>query len=466
MMQRVASWIIAVSPETLRPFWLRLHSSSLGARLARGSFWMVMGAVVSRTLGLLSAIILARILGKIPFGELGIIQSTVGLFGAFAGLGIGITATKYVAESRELEPARCGRVIGFSLNAAVAGGSLAGLGLVLFGGWLAAQTLAAPQLAPMLRAGAGLVVFGALQGAYLGALSGFEAFKRVSWVNWIASLVGVPLAVVATLLAGLEGAVWAMVLQAALGCAFAHWALAKETAKAGVKISFALNPKEWGMLWRFTLPAFLSTLLATPAGWFSRTLLVNQQGGYAEAALVSAANQWMNLVNFLPWTMGGVLVPIFANLYATNRRADFTRLLRHNLRLNAGIGLAVAIPLMLFAPRILGFYGPGFGEGTYIFILTMICGLFIAFNNLFSRAMQSAGKAWIDLTSNGVWALMVVAGSWLLVHRYKGLGLVMAHTVAAITLMVWQWLVVRRFLKDRGAGTSPAGPTSALKKIP
>jgi len=281
-------------------------------------------------------------------------------------------------------------------------------------------------------------------------------------VNWISSLIGVPLAVVGTLLAGLNGAVWAMILQAALGCVFGHWALTKETARTGVKISFALSHEEWSMLWRFTLPAFLSTLLATPAGWFSRTLLVNQPGGYGEAALVSAANQWMNLVNFLPWTMGGVLVPIFANLYATGRYAEFTKLLRHNLLLNAGVALAVAIPLMFLSSWILGFYGPGFSEGIPIFILTMILGLFVAFNNLFSRAMQSAGRAWIDLTSNALWALVILAGSWPLVHFYKGFGLVGAHTLAAIALMIWQWLVVRRLLRRASQETSPAGSLSAI----
>jgi O-antigen/teichoic acid export membrane protein len=449
-MQRVASWIIAVSPESLRPYWLRLRSSSLAARLVRGTFWTVTGAIIGRGLGLLSSIILARILGKVPFGELGIIQSTVGLFGAFAGLGIGITATKYVAELRETEPSRCGRVIGFSLSAALVGGSMAGLGLILFGGWLAVHTLAAPQLGSLLRAGAALVVLSALQGAYLGALTGFEAFKQTAWVNWMSSLLGVPLAVGGTLWFGLTGAVWALILQTALGCILGHFALVKEMVKANVKISFALSLHEGSMLWRFTLPVFISTLLATPAGWFSRTLLVNQPGGYAETALVSAANQWMNLVNFLPWTMGGVLVPIFANLYASNRRADFMKLLRNNFILNAGVGLAVAVPLMLFAPIILGFYGPGFEEGTSIFIVTMICGLFVTLNNLFSRAMQSAGKAWIDLTSTGLWALVVAAGSWPLVHFYKGLGLVMAHTVAAVALLIWQWLFVRRLLRREG----------------
>jgi O-antigen/teichoic acid export membrane protein len=448
-MHRVASWILSILPGPLRQLWFRVRASPLVHRLAHGTFWMVTGNVIARLLGLVSSIILARILGKVPFGELGTIQSTVGLFGVFAGLGIGITATKYVAEYRELQAGRCGRVIGFSLAAALAGGILASLGLLVFGSWLATHTLAAPQLASTLRVGAGLVIFGSLQGAYLGALAGFEAFKKVCWVNFISSLIAVPLSVVGALYAGLDGAVWALVLQTVLGCVFGHVALLQETAKAGMKISLGFHPDEWAMLWRFTLPAFLSTMLATPAGWFSRTLLVNQHGGYAEAALVSAANQWMNLVNFLPYTMGGVLVPIFANLYAAGRRDEFMKLLRRNVWLNIGVALAMALPLILLSSLVMGLYGPGFNDrnGIAIFVVSMTCAVVTAINNLLSRTMQSAGRAWIDLTSNGLWALMIILGSVLLIHAYKGIGLVSTQVFAAVVQVFWQWLVVSRLLR-------------------
>ncbi len=408
---------------------------------------MVTGTMITKLLGLVSSIILARMLGKVPFGELATIQSTVGLFGAYTGVGIGITATKYVAEYRELQAERCGRVIGFSLAAALVGGILASLGLLLFGGWLAAHTLAAPELAPMLRIGAGLVIFGSLQGAYLGALTGFEAFKQVCWVNLISSVLAVPLIVAGASWHGLQGAVWALVLQIVLGCAFGHVALIKAAANAGVKISLGYHPDEWVMFWRFTVPTLLANLLSTPAGWFSRTVLVNQPGGYAQNALVGAANQWLNLVNFLPYTMGGVLVPIFANLYATGRRDDFMKLLRQNLLLNAAVALSVALPLMLCSYFILGFYGPAFHDGVAIFVVYMLCGALMAINELLSRTMQSAGRAWTVLTSNGFWALLMVLGSIWLIPPYKGLGVVVTQTAAGVGLLIWQWVVVRKVLK-------------------
>jgi len=314
-------------------------------------------------------------------------------------------------------------------------------------GWVMSAS-PAPHLAPLLRAGAGLVVFG--------ALSGFEAFKRVAWVNWVGSLAGLPAVVIGAMIAGLEGAVWGMVLQTAIGCALAHRALAAETAKAGVRISWTINAQGWTVLWRFTLPALISTLLATPAGWLSRAMLLNLDGGYAEMALVNAANQWMNLVQFLPFIMGSVLVPMFASLHAAGRPEELRKLLRYNLLLNAAVTLALGLPLVLLVRPILAWYGPGFGEGATIFNLTMLACVFLALNNLMSRTMQSTGRAWWDLISNALWAAVVLFLSWWLVPRHRGNGLIGAHALAAVALLAWQFGLVH-FLLMR-SDTVRAGP--------
>jgi len=57
-------------------------------------FWSMAGAVISRGLMLVASIFVARMLGKTGFGELGMIQSTVGMFGVFAGFGLGLNCNK------------------------------------------------------------------------------------------------------------------------------------------------------------------------------------------------------------------------------------------------------------------------------------------------------------------------------------------------------------------------------------
>jgi len=73
------------------------------------------------------------------------------MFGAFAGLSLGLTATKHVAEFRRIDPLRAGRVM--ALSGIVAFGSAALVATVCFvlAPWLSAHVLAAPGLANLLR---------------------------------------------------------------------------------------------------------------------------------------------------------------------------------------------------------------------------------------------------------------------------------------------------------------------------
>ena len=48
-------------------------------------FWTFAGTVISRGLMFVATVAVARILGKTAYGELGMIQSTVGMFSVFAG---------------------------------------------------------------------------------------------------------------------------------------------------------------------------------------------------------------------------------------------------------------------------------------------------------------------------------------------------------------------------------------------
>jgi O-antigen/teichoic acid export membrane protein len=102
------------SPSALHPMLRRVEASDIGSRFAKGVFWSVAGTVVSRGLMLAATILVARMLRKTAYGELGMIQSTVGMLGTFAGFGLGLTATKHVAEYRRTDPERAGRIIGLS----------------------------------------------------------------------------------------------------------------------------------------------------------------------------------------------------------------------------------------------------------------------------------------------------------------------------------------------------------------
>src|ERR1035437_1760311 len=157
-------------------------ADSLRGRFARGAVWSLIGAVISQGSNLAASVITARLLGREQFGEYGMIQSTVGMLGVFAGLGLGVTATKYVAEFRTLNPERAGRIIALGCAVAIVLGGLLALCLLAYAPVLAAKTLHAPGLADELRIASLLLFFNALNGAQTGALSGLEALDRKSVV--------------------------------------------------------------------------------------------------------------------------------------------------------------------------------------------------------------------------------------------------------------------------------------------
>src|SRR5258708_12805579 len=88
-----------------------LFGRSLRARFARAAFWSTGGSVSAQLGAFVSTIVCARILGPVDFGKLGIVRSTVLMFGTFAGLGLGAAASKYVADYRPTNPQRAARVI-------------------------------------------------------------------------------------------------------------------------------------------------------------------------------------------------------------------------------------------------------------------------------------------------------------------------------------------------------------------
>jgi hypothetical protein len=196
------------------------------------------GAIIGRGLGLISSVVVARILGKTGFGELGIIQSTIGMFGTFAGFGLGMTATKFMGEYRTADPIRAGRVRGLSSSFAWITSGLASTILFFAAPWLAKTTLAAPHLAGLLRISSIFLFLTSVNGAQTGVLSGLEAFKTVARISLWSGLANFPLMVAGVYLWGITGAVLGMTVATALNWFLNHIAIRRECAGGGIPYSY------------------------------------------------------------------------------------------------------------------------------------------------------------------------------------------------------------------------------------
>ena len=400
-------------------------ADSLRGRFARGAVWSLVGALISQGCGLAASVITARLLGRDQFGEFGIVQSTVGLFGVFAGMGLGLTATKYVAELRVANPQRAGRIIALSTAVALCTAAISVLVLFTAAPWLAASTLNAPKLSTELRIATGVLFLNAMNGTQTGVLAGLEAFRTIARVTLTRGVLTFPLAVAGVLLWGLRGAVVALVAAAAVGWILNHISIHNECRRNNIIVRWENFWAERIILWKFSLPAVLGGAMATPAMWATSSILVNQPHGYAEMGVFSAANQWRNAVAFLPSMLSQPLLSMFSNL-SVGDSGSFRKLLRANLLLSFGLSLLMAAPILVCSSWILKAYGPGFVAGRWVLTLLVLATVISSTTAVIGQAIAGLGKMWWGFNLNTVWALILLSCAVLLVPRYGALGLATA----------------------------------------
>lgn len=397
---------------------------------------------------LLATMLVARLLGKTGYGELGMIQSTVGMFGVFAGFGLGLTATKHVAELRQSDPIRAGRILSLSAIVAIVTGGLMATGLLIFAPWLAAHTINAPHLSGQLRIGAVILLFSALNGAQTGALSGFEAFRVIARVNFLVGIISFPLLLMGTYYGGLTGAVWALALNLMINWLLNNIALRKEAARHNIPLTISKCLEEWPVLWRFSVPAALSGIMVGPVKWVCGAFLVNQAGGYGEMGIFNAANQWSVAILFLPGLLAQVVLPLLSNLTGAGSVKQYARVFWVNIYLNGGITAIIVAPIIILAPQIMSAYGPEFEQGANVLRLVALSAILVAVNGVVGSSIASKGTMWAGLAFNGMWALVLVGTTVFFVKMGLGaMGLAWATFISYVVHTFWQSIFVFKYAK-------------------
>ena len=416
-------------PPFLRPALDRIDNSPVGVRLARGVFWSMAGSVISRGMMLCATVLVARMLGKTVYGELGMIRSTVVMFGVFAGFGMGLTATKHVAEFRQSDPERAGRIIGLSGLVAMLTGGVMALGLLIFAPWLAEHTINAPHLSGVLRIGALILFISALNGAQMGALAGFEAFKTIAYVNFFVGLISFPMLVAGAYFGGLTGAVWAMAINLGCNWLISHIALRKEARRYSVPFSFRNCRQEMTILCTFALPATLSGIMVGPANWACRAMLTNQPNGYGEMGILTAALVFQGLLLFVSNMLSAPLLSMVSNAGANIS----DRLGTVNILSTWILGVVFAIPLLCFPEVAQLAFGSDYATHSFkvTFSLVVLCTSIMTFKAGLARVLAANNLLWWGFFSNTLWAIILLGSTALLV-RWGAPGVAVSITIAYI----------------------------------
>ncbi len=425
------------------------QGESVRARFMNGAFWSLAGAVASRAPTLLGSIVAARMLGITSFGELGIVQNTVLLFGTFAGLGLGLTATKYVAEYRASAPDRAGRHIGLSLIATLAASFVMALPFILLAPWLATHLLGAPSLALDLQIAAGLLFFSALNGTQNGILAGFEAFRMVAQVNVVRAVLSLALLTMGVMLGGVFGGVLGLVGAEAAGSFIGYLAIKRETRRAGIRTQYRNLGGEMPVLWTFSLPALLSSMATLPAIWAANLLLVRQPDGYAAMGLFTAANKWSLLILFIPTSVANIVLPMLANLRGAGDDQAFRRVFHANVLVGLGCTLVPGALIAAFAVPIMALYGGDYRMGWPILAILALATVPTALNTILGQAIVSTDSIWWRFWFDVLLAAILFGCAWLLIPRWGATGMAVAYALAFTVTSLGLFLFIQRHFWSR-----------------
>jgi O-antigen/teichoic acid export membrane protein len=436
-------------PSFLRPAWDQMAKSPIGYRLAKGMFWSITGAVISRGLMLAASVLVARMFGKTGYGELGMIQSTVGMFGIFAGFGQGVTATKHVAQLHQNDPDRAGRIIGLSCLLTIVTGGLMALGVFSLAPTLAERTINAPHLSGMLRIGALMLFISALNGAQTGALAGFEAFRTIASVNLAVGLISFPVLVGGAYFGGLTGAVWALTINLGVNWLLSHLALRKEARRHNVPFTLRNCSRERFVLWTFSLPAVLSGSVDGPIYWVCNAILVSRPGGYGEMGIFSAANQWYVMALFLPGLLNRVVLPVLSERFGQNDMKQSMETLVLAMKMNALLVLPLVLLASIASPYIMSLYGESFGRGWPTLVIVLLAAGLISVQNPVGQVIAASGRMWLGFAMNAGWAVTMVCGTLLLV-RFGSFGLAVATAISYVCHAAWTFAFAAWLIRKGG----------------
>ena len=412
------------------PLVVRASKHDLGSRLLSGALWSIAGNALAQALGLFVGITTARWLGRAEYGQLGIVLSTANLFAVVGGAGLGLTASKHIAEYRRTEPDRAGRIVGISAHTAVLSGAVAALLMLALARWLSGSVLGSPSLARPLAISAGFLFFASVNGYQTGVLTGFEAFRTLAQATAIRGVAGFPFLVIGAVRFGLEGAVIANVLVAGINCVVHGILLNRQCRMHGITVGYRPSASELRLLYRFSLPVLVASLSYTPAVWISNAALA-RKAGFADVGLFNAAMQWQNAVMFFANAVANLGLPMLSSVLAEKNSRLYRRVLGMNFLATSGLAVAAALPIILASPYVMRAYGSSFASGYMVLVVTTIATVVSALNIAVGQTIWSlnapvAGML-LSLMRGGL-----LVGSSLALARYGAIGIASAYLVTAV----------------------------------
>lgn len=429
----------------------KIINSELKKRFFNAILFGIGGATISKGFLMLFNIIISRLLGEKQYGIYSIINNTVQTFTVFAGAGIGITLTRYVALYREKNKEMAGIIINTLLIFNIILSFILSIIVFIFSSNISNLISEDVDITLYIRITSGTILFTSIALILQSILQGFEQYRKIAFAQIISNLIMLMIGIFITRVYGILGTIISLLLLQIILMVFFVAIIRKIIKSENIQLKFKFNEIVKEAIVKVAIPAFLASIFVVPLLWVTNFIFTNKNG-YEEFAAFSVCLQWFTILNYLPQQLGQVR-PIYTQLYDDGKFKEMRKVINKMMLFSIGFAIIVAIILMIGSYFILKAYGEFYTNYIIPFIIMLISSIFYAMQAQYGSIFQAIGKIWMCLGLNIVWAISFIT-SFALLYRNGTLGYTLTYLIsygiyAIISIISFSAIMKKEKLKRR-----------------
>ena len=400
---------------------------AIRVRLVRGSYFGLLGTVVSVLGNFTASVILARFLGSLGLGTIGLYIVLGAVLVPLLSLSVPSAVARFVAKLRTDDPARLPLILSTSVVLLSVVGAFGTVFTVLVVAPLSGSVYGDPVLVPMIQI-MGLLLWANLMSLFASAvLQGFEEFQSSNLIGGFSVLANVGLLLVLVPGLGLIGAVGATAGSVLVSAGGAIVASRQAIRRRGIAWRWRASWAEARSLMAFVGPLNAASIL-TRIAVLVQNSLVAIFVSFVALGYLRVAGFLYNAILFLPRTLIAPMLPILTSMAATRQPERKKEIVTQIVKilvllfvpLSSGLIMALRFAIELF-------YGPEFGPAFWFGVVLIASALAAIPNGILGEQyLVATGRTTAAMVITLLSAGISLASFVLFLSPYDALALPMA----------------------------------------
>ena len=402
------------------------------------------GAILSKIFLTLFNMVLARYLTEKDYGAYSLINNTVQTFIVFAGAGMGVTVTRYVALYKEKNKNLLGIMLGTLTLINVLISFVVSVLVFVFSNKISILLNSEIDITYLLKITSLTIFVTSIVLTLQGVLQGFEEYKKNAIIQTVSNILNFVIGIIISKKFGLVGAICSLLAMQLILLILTVISIIKIIKRKNVKLKYSFVKEVKEAILKVAIPSFLASILVLPLMWFTN-FYFSSKIGLEEFGAFSICVQWFNIINYIPQQFGQ-LKPIYTQLYDEEKFEEVKKYLRKIIIFTIGFSTICSLIFILGRTLILSRYGEYYLGASKTFVVMMITTIMFAIQSQYGSVFQEIGKSWICFILNGIWGITFVI-AFLLLYKNGIIGYAYTYLISYSVYSLISSIVFKIILK-------------------